>query len=175
MVFGSGYLPPLDAKHNHAGENNMPRKSRPVAFWIFVVFLAVSIVLMLMGQAMCVFYYDLTVRLGLQESPEQVGEFGVQVNRAFGVGDTIVYVPLLIASLAGLWLKKRWSLLTTAAVVGISVYWSVTVSFIFLFQAGTPGYSYVPGLEIWFFVGTYTAFGVWGLFYLIMRGEALLR
>ena len=75
---------------------------------------------MLMGQTMSVFHYDLTVRLGLQESPEQVGESGLQVNRAFGAGDTVVYIPLMIASLAGLWLKKRWSLLIATAAVGLS-------------------------------------------------------
>ena len=126
----------------------MTRKDRSVAFWVFIVFLALSIALMLLGQTMSVFNYDLTVRLGLQESSGQVGEFGVQVNRAFGAGDTVVYIPLLIASLVGLWLKKRWSLLTTAAVVGVSAYWSVTIIFIFLFLPGTPGYSYVPGFDI---------------------------
>jgi hypothetical protein len=32
-----------------------------------------------------------------------------------GAGDTVVYVPLMLVSLAGLFLRKRWSLLTTAA------------------------------------------------------------
>ena len=104
-----------------------------------------------------------------------MGEFGVQVNRAFGAGDTVVYIPLMVVSLAGLLLKKRWSLLTTAAAVGVSVYWSVTVSFILAFLPGVPGYTLVPGLEYWLFLGAYMAFGGWGLFYLIVRGDALLR
>ena len=99
----------------------------------------------------------------------------MQVNRAFGAGDTVVYIPLMAVSLVGLFLRKRWSLLTTAAVAGVSAYWSVTIIFIFLFLPGAPGYDYVPGLGIWFFVGTYTAFGVWGLFYLLFRGDVLLR
>jgi hypothetical protein len=150
-------------------------KSRPVAFWIIVVFLAVSIVLMLMGQTMSVFNYDLTVDLGLQESREQVGEFGVQVNRAFGAADTLIYIPLMIASLAGLWLKKRWSLLTTAAAFGVSAYWSVTVAFMMAFLSDSPSYSLQPGPEYWIFIGAYIVFGGWGLFYLIVRGDELLR
>jgi hypothetical protein len=153
----------------------MPGKDRPAALWIFVIFLALSIVLMLTGQTMSVFNYDLTVRLGLQESPEQVSEFGVEVNRALGAGDTVVYIPLLIASLVGLWRKKRWSLLTTAAAVGVSAYWSTTVFFLFLFLPGTSGYSNRPGPEIWLFVGAYIIFGVWGFLYLILRGEKLIR
>ncbi|MBT3225982.1 MAG: hypothetical protein HOK67_26280 [Deltaproteobacteria bacterium] len=153
----------------------MPGKNRPVAFWIFTIFLALSIVLMLMGQAMSVFNYDLTVRLGLQESVQQVSAYGVQVNRAFGSGDTVVYIPLLIVSLIGLCRKKRWSLLTSAATAGVSAYWSLTIFFMFLFLPGTQGYNYIPGPEIWIFVGAYTIFGVWGLFYLIFRGDALIQ
>ena len=146
-----------------------------MAFWIIIVFLVASIILMLMGQTMAIFNYDLAVSLGLQESPEQVGEFGVQVNRAFGAGDTVVYIPLMIASLAGLWLKKRWSLLTTAAAIGVSAYWSVTVAFMLAFLPGVPDYSLRPGPEYWLFIGAYTVFGAWGLLYLIFRGEELLR
>jgi hypothetical protein len=153
----------------------MPNARRPIAFWIIVVFLSISIILMLMGQTIAVFNYDFTASLGLQESVGDVSEFGVQVNRAFGAGDTVVYIPLMVVSLVGLFLKKRWSLLTAAAVGGVSAYWSVTIIFIFLFLPGVPGYDYVPGSEIWFFVGTYTAFGVWSLFYLLFRGDALLR
>lgn len=153
----------------------MSQKNRPVAFWIFIIFLALSIVLMLIGQTMSIFNYDLTVELGLQESPEQVGQFGVQVNRAFGVSDTIVYIPLLIASLIGLWFKKRWALIVTGATTGVSAYWSVTVSFILLLLQGTSGYNYLPPPEIWLFVGAYLTFGVWGTTYLIFRGETLLQ
>ena len=153
----------------------MSQKNRPIAFWIFFIFIALSIVLMLIGQTLSIFNYDLTVELGLQESPGQVGEFGVQVNRAFGAGDSVVYIPLLIASLVGLWFKKRWALIVTGAATGVSAYWSVTVSFIMLFLWETPGYNYLPGPEIWLFVGAYLTFGVWGIIYLIVRGETLLQ
>ena len=149
--------------------------TRPTACWFIIAFLALSIALLLLGQTMSVFDYDLTVRLGLQESLRQVGAHGVQVNRAFGAGDTVVYIPLMLASLVGLWLRKRWSLLTTAAVAGISAYWSATIGFMLAFLPGTPGYNYQPALEIWLFVGTYMLFGVWCLFYLLFRGEALIQ
>ncbi len=148
---------------------------RPAAFWFIFVFLALSVVFLLIGQTMSLVNYDLTVRLGLQESAEQVGAHGVQVNRAFGAGDTIVYIPLIVASLAGLWLRKRWALLTAAAVAGISAYWTATIGCMLAFLPGTSGYNYAPPLGIWLFVGAYMAFGVWCLFYLLSRGEALLQ
>ena len=142
--------------------------------WFVIVFLAMSVAVLLLGQTMALVDYDLSVRFGLQESAEQVGAHGVQVNRAFGAGDTIVYVPLMVASLAGLWLRKRWALLTTAAVAGISTYWTVTIGCMLAFLPGTPGYSYAPPVGIWLFVVAYMLFGIWCLFYLLSRGEALL-
>lgn len=152
----------------------MPAERSATARGFMLVFLALSVVLLLLGQTMAVFDYDLAVRLGLQESPEQVGAHGVQVNRAFGAGDTLVYIPLMLASVAGLWLRKRWALLTTAAVAGISAYWTATVLFMLAFLPGTPGYGYTPGLAIWLFVGGYLVFGAWCLLYLLIRGESLL-
>jgi hypothetical protein len=153
----------------------MASRRRPAAFWFIVVFMAASIILMLAGQTLGVFNYELAARLGLQEKPEEMTDFGVQVNRAFGAADTVVYIPLMVVSVVGLWLRKRWSLLTTAAFFGASAYWTVTVTFIFLFLPGVPGYTNRPGPEIWTFIGTYMVVGVLGLFYLIRRGDELLR
>jgi len=153
----------------------MTRTGRSIAFWIIVVFLAASVVLMLVGQTLGVFNYELAARMGLQEKPEEMTEFGVQVNRAFGAADTIVYLPLIVISMVGLILRKRWSLLVTAAFFGASAYWTVTVTFIFIFLPGVPGYSNAPGPEIWLFIGTYMFVGVVGLFYIVFRGEELLR
>jgi len=153
----------------------MTSAGRSPGFWVVVVFLAVSIVLMLVGQTVGVFNYDLAVSMGLQEKPEEMTDFGVQVNRAFGAADTVVYVPLMLLSLVGLILRKRWSLLITAAFFGASAYWTATVTFMFLFLPGVAGYSNVPGPEIWLFIGTYMAAGVAGLVYIVWRGEELLR
>jgi len=70
----------------------MSLKYRSLSFWIFFIFIALSIVLMLTGQTMSVFNYDLAVDLRLQESPEQVGEFGIQINRAFGIWGLIYLI-----------------------------------------------------------------------------------
>ena len=153
----------------------MTRAKRPVTFWVVVVFLALSLVSLLMGQTMAIFNYDFAVQLGLHESANQISEFGVQVNRAFGVGDTLVYVPLMVISLVGLFLRKHWALLTTAAAMGISAYWATTCAFMLIFLKGVPDYNLVPGLEYWLLMGTYIIFGVWGLLYLIFRGDRLTR
>ena len=127
-----------------------------------------------MGQTMALVNYDFAVQLGLQEDIKEVGSFGVQVNRAFGAGDTLVYIPLIAISIIGLLLRKRWSLLTTAAAMGVSAYWATTILFMLIFLEGTPGYYLEPGVEYWLFMAAFIIFGVWGLFYLIFRGDKLL-
>ena len=151
----------------------MANAKRPISFWVIIVFLIVSMVLLLMGQTTAIFNYEFAVKLGLQEDFKEVSEFGVQINRAFGAGDTFVYIPLMAISLVGLFLKKRWSLITTAAVMGVSAYWATTVAFMLLFLQGIPNYNLKPGLEYWLFIGAYIIFGVWGVVYLIFRGDTI--
>ncbi len=152
----------------------MESTKRPISFWVITVFVIVSMILLLMGQTMAIFDYEFAVKLGLQEDVKEVSEFGVQINRAFGAGDTFVYIPLMAISLVGLFLKKRWSLVTTAAVMGISAYWATTVASMLLFLQGVPNYNLEPGPEYWLFIGAYVIFGCWGMVYLIFRGDSII-
>ncbi len=152
----------------------MPAELRhTLGYWFLLVFIAISVPLMLVGQTMAVVDYELAVSLGLQEPLEEVGELGVQVNRAFGASDTVVYIPLMLASLFGLWRGKHWSLITCAAVAGISVYWTVTIAFVFAFAPSVPGYTFHPGPEYAVFLGSYGLFGCWCIGYLSIKGDFL--
>jgi len=152
----------------------MTKEKRPLAFWGLCVFLILSVGMLLVGQTSAVFAYDFAVGLGLQEPADQMSPFGVGVNRAFGLSDTLVYVPLIVIALIGLIRRRRWALPVTAAVMGISAYWAVTCSAIFAFVVGAPGYSFVPGPEYWITMGAYIVVGIWGLFYLVFRGHRLV-
>jgi hypothetical protein len=125
---------------------------RPFAYWVIIGFLLVSLILLLAGQTMAIVDYDLAVALGLQESADDIGQHGVQVNRAFGTSDTFVYIPLIILSIVGLVRRKRWG----------------------LYLAGIPGYYLEPGIEYWIFMGAFMIFGVGGLLYLVLRGDRLI-
>ena len=148
---------------------------RSITFWVLISIMTMSAILFLLGQTTAVFNYEFAVGLGLQEDIKEVGAFGMQINRAFGASDTLIYIPLIIISIIGLSLNKRWAILTSAAVMGISAYWATTAAFIFLFLEGVPGYSFVPGPDYWSFVLFYVVFGLWGLWYLIYRGEKLIN
>lgn len=134
-----------------------------------------SVVSLILGQTLAVFDYELAVSLGLQEDINEISAFGVQINRGFGAGDTVIYIPLIVLSIVGLFLKKRWALITSAAVMGISSYWATTAAFMFIFLEGVSGYSFVPTMDYWFFIILFIVFGLWGLWYLIFQGEQLLE
>ena len=148
---------------------------RPKAFWVIIIFMTISVVLLILGQTLSVFNYEFTASIGLQEDVTEVGEFGVQVNRAFGASDTLIYIPLIILSIVGLSLKKRWAFITSAAVMGISLYWTTTIAFTLRFFIGLPSYSYIPEIGIWLFLVSFFVFGLWGIWYLIYRGERLIK
>eukprot|EP01083_Nonionella_stella_P208338 756128_1 len=116
----------------------------------------------LTGQTTGIFFYDWAASLGLQEGRTEVPEAIVQVNRAFCTSDTILYIPLLISSAYGLFCKKRWSWVCTAASAGIHSYWSITVSFMILFlnKNDVEGYTYHVPVKIWGFIGFYMVYGV---------------
>ena len=152
----------------------MKNTNRCFAYWVIVIFLFLFLVVLLIGQTMALINYDLTVQLGLQESLKDVGQFGIQTNLAFAVADTLVYIPLIVFSIIGLLLKKRWSLYTTAAVLGISIYWSTTIIFMLIFLRGIPDYHLEVGLEYWLFLAPFIILGIWGMLYLIFRGEHLI-
>ncbi|MDH3974786.1 MAG: hypothetical protein OEV42_10955 [Deltaproteobacteria bacterium] len=145
------------------------------AYWVITVFLALSALLLLMGQTMAIVNYDFAVQLGLQEDVTEVGEYGLQLNRAFGAADTLVYLPLILISLVGLFLRKRWSLTITAAVMGISAYWATTIVFMLFFLTGIPHYYLEPGIEYGLILGAYIIFGLWGMIYLAVRGERIVN
>ena len=152
----------------------MNHAKRVIAFWFLIIFMSLSSVIFFLGQTSAVFFYDFAVSLGLQEDVIEIGEFGVAINRAFGVSDTLVYIPLIILSVIGLIMKKKWALFTSAAVMGISTYWATTVAFILLFLEGVPDYHFIPTFDYWAFIFLYIIFGLWGLWYLIFRGESLI-
>ncbi len=145
---------------------------RPAGFWVLQGVGLFLCVMLLAGQTLSLVDYDLTVAMGLQEPAGQITEVGVAFNLGFAAGDTIVYLPLLVAGLAGLWLGRPWGAVALAAALGITAYWPVVGLFMLFFAEGAPGFAfpylaaYVAGLV------PVAVFGLWGLWYLARhRGQ----
>lgn len=79
------------------------------------------------AQAIPAFDYELGVRLGTQESAEQITEVGTAFWYGFAFADLVVYLPLLAAGLVGHWINKRWHTVVLGAALGITIYWPFVV------------------------------------------------
>lgn len=152
----------------------MQTRNRPFAFWLIMAYLVFDLVFILVGQTASLFAYDFTVRMGLQESVEAVSEYGVQMNRAFGLADTVVSIPLMLLSLVGFAGRRPWVIPILAAFMGISIYWPVYCTGLFLFLKGVPGYNLVPGMGYGIVLALHAAIGIWILGYLMVRGKKLV-
>ncbi|MBT8312468.1 MAG: hypothetical protein HKP23_06540 [Flavobacteriaceae bacterium] len=98
---------------------------RNFGFWIIIIIGILLLVLLLLGQTLAVFNFDLAITMGLQETKREIGEVGIAFAKGFALADTLVYVPLLLIGLIGLLSKRKWGYLAMMISLGITVYWPV--------------------------------------------------
>lgn len=117
--------------------------------------------------------YDFTVALGLQEPKNVVNEIGVAINKGFGAGDTIVYVPLLLAGLIGLWKRKSWGLFAMIGTFGITAYWPMCILFFLFLARGSQGFYFSNYASYTIILILTTVYGLWGLWYVYKNRKLL--
>ena len=158
----------IDGRENHSGlfrEYGM-NESRPVGIMILLITGFLLLVMLLAGQTMAIIDYDFAVSMGLQESEEELGERGIATNKGFGVGDTVVYIPLLVIGLVGIMRRRRWGVLAMGGAMGITVYWPITCLFILYFSRGMHGFNFTNFVSYTVILSIITLYGLWGLVYL---------
>ena len=143
--------------------------NRPAGLWFMTICAVPLFAILVLGQMMSFIDYDFTVSLGLQEPAEMVTLMGVAVNKAFGLGDTIVYIPLLVAGLAGLWLRRRWGAPAMTGALAITAYWPVVSFSLLIFARGTPGFNFERFLPYGIVLALIFLYAVWGMWYLYAR------
>ena len=148
---------------------------RPTGFWVITIVSVLWLITMLLGQVMAYVDYEFTVSLGLQESVDAVGPMGVAVNKGFGVGDTIVYIPLIVIGLVGLWRRRTWGLIAMSGAFAITAYFPVVCLSLLLFARGTPGFAFTRFVPYAIFLTIVTLYGLWGLWYLSSRRGRLTQ
>ncbi len=149
-------------------------KEKTVGFWFLMIIGMLLLLMLLIGQMMSFINYEFTVSLGLQESVDVVGERGVALNKGFGVGDTIIYIPLMVIGLLGLWQKKRWGVYAMVGALGITAYWPMVCLFIILYSKNVPGFNFTNYLSYSILLTAITLYGLWGLWYLYNRRDDLV-
>lgn len=149
--------------------------TRAIGFWIIMIIGILILVMLLIGQMMSFINYEFSVSIGLQESKNEIGEIGVAVNKGFGVGDTIIYMPLLIIGLSGLWQKKLWGVFAMTGALAITAYWPMVNIFLILFAKSSSEFSYPNFKSIAIILISLTIYGIWGLWYLYKKRKILVQ
>ena len=146
---------------------------RPIGFWVIVCISVVLLAILIFGQMMAFINYDFTVSLGLQESKTMVGPMGVAFNKSFGVGDTIIYIPLLLCGLVGLFLRKVWGLFFMAGGFAITAYWPIVCIFFIFFAKGAPGFMFAKFLAYAIGLTLVSLYGLWGFWYVLTHQKSV--
>lgn len=144
-----------------------------IGFWIIMIVGIFLLAMLVLGQTLALIDYDFTVALGLQESAAAVTEMGVAVNKGFGVGDTLIYLPLLALGLVGLWRRTAWGILALSGAFAITAYWPVVCLSLLLFARGAPGFSFNDFAAYSLLLGSIAFYGLWGLWYLYNNRKLL--
>lgn len=104
----------------------MTRASRlPAGIKVIIGFHLFSFVIWFFGQSVAVVAYDKAAEWGLQDPRALVDPVIVEVNRAIGLTDTIVMLPLFIVAAVGLTRRKFYGAVASWLAFGMTLYWPV--------------------------------------------------
>ena len=147
---------------------------RTKGFWIIMIMGKLLLLILIVGQMMAFINYDFTVSIGLQESTDIIGEMGVAVNKGFGVGDTLIYTPILAIGLIGLWLRKMWGVFAMVGALAITAYWPMVSIFILIYAKDVPGFNFTNYVSYSILLSAITMYGIWGMWYLYKNRKILV-
>jgi hypothetical protein len=97
----------------------------PTGVKIIVGFHLFSFAIWFFGQTLAVFAYDRVAEWGLQDARALVDPVIVAVNRAIGLTDTIVMLPLFIIAAVGLLRRRFYGAVASWLAFGMTLYWPV--------------------------------------------------
>ncbi|UCH82853.1 MAG: hypothetical protein JSW50_10280 [Candidatus Latescibacterota bacterium] len=104
----------------------MKRSTRlPLGIKIIIGFHLFSFVIWFLGQSVAVVAYDTVAGWGLQDSRALVDPVIVEVNRAIGLTDTIVMLPLFLVAAMGLIRRRFYGAIASWLAFGMTLYWPV--------------------------------------------------
>ena len=149
------------------------KTTRSAGFWILISFGILLNILYLFGQTMALISYDFTVRIGLQEPIEDITAIGIALNKGFGLGDSLVYMPLFILGILGLFKRTVWGYYTMSAAMGITIYWPVVSIATVFFAMGSEGWNFGDYTSYSFLLGFIALYGLWGLYFLYKNRHSM--
>ena len=143
-------------------------KKRGLAFWALQGPGWLLLIYLVLAQGITAFSYDLGVSMGAQEPAEAITEVGAAFWYGFALGDLLTYIPIFLVGLIGHLRGTQWGRFGLAAALGITVYWPIVCLVALVDARDAVGWNISSELQYWLGLIPITAWGAWGLFY-IMR------
>lgn len=139
------------------------------SFWILISIALVLVIMFLAGQTLGIFNYNLAVSIGMQESENEIGKIGIAFAKGFGFADTVIYIPLFLIGIIGLFKNKRWGKYSMFGALAITVYWPLVHLYaIFIDKISITlhpeKYIYYPMILSFIII-----YGLWGMRYLYTK------
>ncbi|MFC1787311.1 hypothetical protein ACFLY8_04705 [Halobacteriota archaeon] len=150
-------------------------ETRNIGFWILIVIGILLTIMFLVGQTLALFNYDLTVSLGMQESEEEVGKVGIAWAKGFAFGDSIFYIPLLLAGIIGLLKRKKWGIYTMFGSLAITVYWPIVSLFAIFIERTEITLTPDKYISYSIILPLIAIYGLWGMWYLYKHKNKLVE
>ncbi|WP_273565689.1 hypothetical protein [Maribacter halichondriae] len=142
---------------------------------ILVILSIVLTLFLLVGQAFSLINYDFIVSLGLQESIDEVTAVGIAWLKAFALGDTLVYIPLLIMGIIGLLRRKKWGFYAMMSSLAISTYWPVVNLSAIYFGRNDMALDADKYVSFSIILPLISLYGFWGIWYLYKNQNIFIK
>lgn len=141
-------------------------KKRPKGFWILIGLAVLLNIIYLFGQTMAIVDYDFAVLIGLQEPENEITKIGVAINKGFGLGDTLVYMPIFIMGIIGLLKRSAFGFYAMCGAMAITVYWPIVSLSTLFFAEGAEGWYFTDYTSYSALLSLIALYGIWGFWYL---------
>lgn len=149
-------------------------KRRSTGFWMLLGFGALLIVIYILGQTMAIINYDFAVSIGLQEPVHEITDVGVALNKGFGLGDTVFYIPLFIIGIIGMLKRSAIGLYAMFGALAITIYWPIVGLATVFFAKGAPGWYFTDYASYSVILSLIILYGIWGIWFLFKNRNILV-
>jgi len=148
---------------------------RTTGFWLLIGFGILLIIIYLLGQTMALINYDFAVSIDLQEPVNEITEIGVAMNKGFGFGDTVFYIPLFVIGVVGLLKRSALGLFAMLGTMAITVYWPIVSLSTLFFAKGAPGWYFTDYTSYSILLSLIVLYGIWGGWFLYRNRGVLVK
>ena len=148
---------------------------RTTGFWFLIGLGVLLNIVYILGQTMAVINYDFAVSIDLQEPVNEITEIGVALNKGFGFGDTIFYIPLFVIGIIGLLKRTTLGLFAMLGAMAITVYWPIVGLSTVIFAKGAPGWYFTDYTSYTILLSLIAFYGIWGFWFLYKNRSKLVE